>query len=119
MPCPAISGADPWIGSYNPEHRLPFSGAPANEAEGRRPKEPGMTLLSSDKLIERASQCRLVMPVPEDLHVPEHILCQNYAVQLSRVSDHKHGSRIYEVMVKRYIGKFPLQRLCNDLPPQS
>ena len=56
MPCPAISGADPWIGSYNPEHRLPFSGAPANEAEGRRPREPGMTLLSSDNLSKRAGQ---------------------------------------------------------------
>jgi hypothetical protein len=52
MPRPAISGAEPWIGSYNPGHRLPFSGALANEADGRRPKDPGMTLLSSDKLIE-------------------------------------------------------------------
>ena len=56
MPCPAISGADPWIGSYNPEHRLPFSGAPANEAEGRRPKDPGMTLLSSDNLNQTRSR---------------------------------------------------------------
>ena len=59
------------------------------------------------------------MPVPEDLHVPEHILCQNYPVQLSRVGNHKHRSRIYEMVVKRYAGELPLQRFCNDLPPQS
>lgn len=58
-------------------------------------------------------------PVPEDVHVTEHILCQDYPVEFSRVGHHKHGSRIYEMVVKRYVGKLPLQRLRNDLPPQS
>ena len=34
FPCPAISGAEPWIGSYNP---LPSA---SSEAEGSMPIEP-------------------------------------------------------------------------------
>lgn len=57
MPCPAISGAEPWIGSYRPGvafsaglEEVAAVGAPAREAEGRRPSEPGMTLDSSERL---------------------------------------------------------------------
>lgn len=54
MPWPAISGAEPWIGSYSPEVGLKevegTDGGPANEAEGRRPREPGITLDWSDRL---------------------------------------------------------------------
>ena len=58
IPCPAISGAEPWIGSYNPgvvlklgELKSEIVGAPAREAEGSNPKDPGMTLDSSERLV--------------------------------------------------------------------
>lgn len=48
IPFPAMSGAEPWIGSYKPRVGLNSlegkDGAPASDAEGRRPREPGMTL---------------------------------------------------------------------------
>lgn len=54
IPLPAISGAEPWMGSYRPLVGLKFAegadGAPANDADGRSPREPGMTLDWSDKL---------------------------------------------------------------------
>ena len=57
MPLPAMSGAEPWIGSYRPavglksgEVASATEGAPAREAEGRRPRDPGMTLDSSERL---------------------------------------------------------------------
>jgi len=57
IPCPAISGAEPWMGSYNPVVVLKSGalkseivGAPAREAEGNNPREPGMTLDSSERL---------------------------------------------------------------------
>ncbi len=54
MPIPAISGADPCIGSYRPEVGLKSAegaeGAPASDAEGRRPREPGITLDWSERL---------------------------------------------------------------------
>lgn len=54
IPLPAMSGADPWMGSYKPSVGLKSlegnDGAPARDAEGRRPKEPGMTLAWSERL---------------------------------------------------------------------
>ena len=55
IPRPAMSGADPWIGSYKPDVGLNegeegTEGAPASDAEGRRPSEPGITLDSSERL---------------------------------------------------------------------
>jgi hypothetical protein len=55
IPFPAMSGAEPWIGSYMPEVGLKEgfeanAGAPARDADGSNPKEPGITLVSSDKL---------------------------------------------------------------------
>jgi hypothetical protein len=52
---PAMSGAEPWIGSYSPDVGLKegeegIEGAPASDAEGRRPREPGITLHSSERL---------------------------------------------------------------------
>ena len=49
IPLPAMSGADPCIGSYSPGVGLKSGddgddGAPARDADGRRPKDPGMTL---------------------------------------------------------------------------
>ena len=49
IPLPAISGADPWMGSYRPLVGLKSGadgddGAPAKDAEGKRPKDPGITL---------------------------------------------------------------------------
>ena len=44
MPRPAMSGAEPWIGSYRP--RLP---APS-EADGHRPSEPGSIDASSVRM---------------------------------------------------------------------
>ncbi len=56
IPLPAMSGAEPWMGSYNPAVGLKSvaegeEGAPAREAEGSRPSEPGMTLDWSERLI--------------------------------------------------------------------
>lgn len=56
-----MSGAEPWIGSYKPVVGLKFAavgavGAPAREAEGRRPSDPGMTLDWSDNLYRRLGQ---------------------------------------------------------------
>ena len=57
IPRPAMSGAEPWIGSYRPgvdlksgERASATEGAPARDAEGRRPRDPGMTLDSSERL---------------------------------------------------------------------
>ncbi|KAI3479485.1 hypothetical protein L1887_58443 [Cichorium endivia] len=50
MPRPAMSGAEPWMGSYRPLHLLLPSGRPESEAEGSRPSAPGMTDDSSDKM---------------------------------------------------------------------
>lgn len=44
LSCPAMSGAEPWIGSYRP--RLPW---PSDE-EGIMPMEPVIMLASSDKM---------------------------------------------------------------------
>ena len=61
IPCPVISGAEPWIGSYKPVVVLKSGalkseivGAPAREAEGNNPREPGMTLDSSERLVSSA-----------------------------------------------------------------
>lgn len=55
IPRPAMSGAEPWIGSYIPDVGLNDesegdAGAPARDAEGNKPREPGMTLVSSERL---------------------------------------------------------------------
>ena len=43
MPCPAMSGADPWIGSYK-EVPVPM------EADGNNPRDPEITAPSSLKI---------------------------------------------------------------------
>lgn len=49
IPFPAISGAEPWMGSYRPGVVLKsfvsgVEGAPASEADGSKPSDPGMML---------------------------------------------------------------------------
>ena len=58
IPLPAISGAEPWMGSYKPDVAWKFGevasateGAPARDADGRSPSDPGMTLDSSERLL--------------------------------------------------------------------
>lgn len=105
MPWPAISGAEPWIGSYSPEVGLKevegTDGGPANEAEGRRPREPGITLDWSDRLhgskscSVRTNRCRV-----GHLHVTKQIFSQDYTIQFSWIRYDQHGSRVNEVMIQ-------------------
>ena len=81
MPCPAISGAEPWIGSYKPgvvlksgELKSEIVGAPDREAEGNNPKEPGMTLDSSERLLSSAKGQTIVHCIPS--HISKQILRQ-------------------------------------------
>lgn len=52
IPWPAMSGAEPWMGSYSPNVVLSVTldGGPARDADGKSPSEPGMTLASSERL---------------------------------------------------------------------
>ena len=50
-------------------------------------------------------------------HVPEQILRQDDAVELSWVRDQNHGSGVYELVIELELRVFRLQRLCHDLPP--
>ena len=49
IPFPAMSGAEPWMGSYRPGVVLKSTvsaaeGAPASDADGSKPSDPGMIL---------------------------------------------------------------------------
>ncbi len=97
IPWPAMSGAEPCIGSYNPAQGSNGVGNPAKDAEGSSPSEPGMTLLSSERLSEghRVSLALRDHRKDNNLHVSEKVLCQYNAVELSRISNHDHCSSIY------------------------
>ena len=105
IPCPAISGAEPWMGSYNPgvvlksgELKSEIVGAPAREAEGNNPREPGMTLDSSESLVS-SKKCQTAAKRICS-HVPEQVLRQQNAVKFSRVRDDQHRSRVNQLMVQ-------------------
>ena len=102
IPLPVMSGADPWIGSYKPSVGLKSlegkDGAPAREAEGRRPKEPGMTLAWSERLYIVSHRA---FPAPEHhLHVSKQVSRQDDSVEFLRVLHDEHGSRINVVVIK-------------------
>lgn len=78
-PFPAISGAEPWMGSYNPGVVLKSGalkseivGAPAREAEGNNPREPGMTLDSSERLVSSA-ECQVALSTLHP-HISKQVL---------------------------------------------
>lgn len=123
MPFPAISGAEPWIGSYIPLVVLKFGaeyevvdGAPANDADGRRPSDPGITLDWSDKLKkQRSTSERRRRQIHQ--HITEKILCENHAVQFAWVSDNQHSCRVNQVVIEGNLWVFFRQGLGDDLPP--
>ena len=53
MSCPAISGAEPWIGSNRPGPEAP------KEAEGSMPREPVMTEASSERISPKILPVRM------------------------------------------------------------
>lgn len=77
MPLPAMSGAEPCMGSYRPgvglnEGEDGTQGAPARDAEGRRPRDPGMTLDSSERLKKhKAHLKRCQNKIGNLLHITE------------------------------------------------
>ena len=62
-------------------------GAPASEADGRSPREPGMTLASSERLGVQHDERLFIPDMQSCSHVPEQILRQDHAVELSWVGD--------------------------------
>lgn len=106
IPLPAMSGADPWIGSYKPSVGLKSlegkDGAPAREAEGRRPKEPGMTLAWSERLY--VVSYRVCPALKRHIHVSKQVSCQHNSVEFLRVLHDKHGSRVNVVVIKLELG---------------
>ena len=82
IPRPAISGAEPWMGSYKP--RLPSP----REAEGSNPSEPGQHrgLIGQD--------------------VAKHVLGDEH-VKVARPADQMHGGGIHQHMVERHVRQIP------------
>jgi hypothetical protein len=49
LPVPAMSGADPWIGSYSPRRPCSVRASPS-DADGSIPSDPARTAASSDRM---------------------------------------------------------------------
>ena len=95
------------------------SGAPARDAEGRRPSDPGMTELSSDRLRNINETARGDHRHARDLHVPKHVLRDQNTVKLPRAGDHDHSRRVYQLMLQFQLGVFLSHELSHRLPPES
>jgi hypothetical protein len=94
------------------------SGAPARDAEGRRPSEPGMTELSSDRLQGKV-QSRSRRPRRRHAHVTEQVFRDDDAVQLSRVGDHDHRGGVHQMMVERQLRVLLFHQGRHGLPPET
>ena len=91
-----MSGAEPWMGSYSPEVGLNpgedgMEGAPASDADGRRPRDPGMTLDSSDRLYHLTVSNLQSRQGGWYLHITEQIFGQDDTVQFSWVGYDQHS----------------------------
>lgn len=121
---PAMSGAEPWMGSYSPGMREAPSGMPPSEADGRRPSEPGMTDVSSERMspnkfsaagrravslgeMRRSSKKKSTRERTED-----------DAVQLPRVGADEHGGRVDELVVELEVRVLLVKRFLDDPTPQ-
>lgn len=100
---------------------LVASGAPAREAEGRRPREPGMTDDSSERLWSHAN-----LSIPASFytllnrsHITEHVLGQQDTVQLPRVRNHDHSGRVDQLVFELELRVFLRHELCHRLSPES
>ena len=97
------------------------SGAPARDAEGRRPSDPGMTELSSERLVSvTALLCTsLASTTRLNPHVTEHVLGQEHTVELARVGDHDHGCRVDQLVLELEVRVVSRHDLRDGLSPES
>ncbi len=93
--CPAISGADPWTGSYSPTQ------APDGLAVADR---------SRRQHADRARQHRAFVAQ----NVAEHVLRQ-HDIEAPRVQHQLHGAVIHQQVVKRHIAEIP----SRSRPPRA
>jgi hypothetical protein len=89
------------------------SGAPARDADGSRPREPGMTEDSSDKL----AVSDVDSPSNADSHITKQVLGKEDTIQFPRVGDHDHSHTVNQGMGKSQLRVFLLHSLCDDLSP--
>lgn len=108
------------MGSYTPGRRFSPPGRPERDAEGRRPREPGMTEVSSDRMSPKRLSAE-AKPVSLRRNNSRKItaLTENDTVELFRVCADKHGSTIYKLVIEGYIRELLRKHLCNCSSPES
>ena len=79
MPCPAMSGAEPWIGSYRPKRPSP------SDAEGNMPIEPASTDVSS-------------------LRMSPNMVAGEDHVKVAGPLDEVHRRRVHQQVLQRHVG---------------
>lgn len=98
------------------------SGAPASDEDGKRPKDPGMTEDSSERLqtlsplLSRLTRNQ-VQRNP-NLHVSEQILRQDHPIQLPRITNHNHRRRIHQHVIQLQLRILLLDQFRHSLSPQ-
>lgn len=113
-----IGGAKETHGSYMPVTGSFAFGAPANEADGKSPSEPGITELSSLRLPSHQLLHPVIMSHQYHSHIAKHVFGQNHSIQLPRIGNHDHGRRVHELMIQLQLGILLGQSIRHDLPPQ-